>query len=114
MADLTVLIRLHKHELDEKRRTLAELYSAMALLEREQRDPAAEGRVAKGPNGSIDDLVIDCRSGRASWAVVSVGICGSRHPPRSAIAASSCTARLIVASSDGSDLLPRRNMRPAD
>jgi len=36
-------------------------------------EAAAEGRVAKGPNGSIDDFVIDCKSGRASWAVVSVG-----------------------------------------
>ena len=38
MADLTVLIRLHKHELDEKRRALGELYTAMAELERERRD----------------------------------------------------------------------------
>jgi flagellar export protein FliJ len=36
-ADLTVLIRLHKHELDEKRRVLGELYSAVAVLERERR-----------------------------------------------------------------------------
>lgn len=36
-------------------------------------EAAAEGRVAKGPNGSIDDLVIDTKTGRASWAVVSVG-----------------------------------------
>lgn len=39
----------------------------------ERSEAAAEGRVAKGPNGSIDDLVIDTRNGRASWAVVSVG-----------------------------------------
>jgi predicted trehalose synthase len=38
MADLSSLIRLHKHELDEKRRALAELYSAMAELERRKRD----------------------------------------------------------------------------
>ncbi|MEZ0224344.1 MAG: hypothetical protein ACAH83_07325 [Alphaproteobacteria bacterium] len=38
MADLTVLIRLHQHELDEKRRALAELYTALADLERQQRD----------------------------------------------------------------------------
>lgn len=38
MADLTALVRLHKHELDEKRRVLGELYSLLALLEREQRD----------------------------------------------------------------------------
>ena len=36
MADLTVLIRLHKHELDEKRRTLAALYGDLALLEQER------------------------------------------------------------------------------
>ena len=36
-------------------------------------DAAAEGKVAKGPNGSIDDLIVDCRSGQATWAVVSVG-----------------------------------------
>jgi flagellar export protein FliJ len=36
MADLTALIRLHKFELDEKRITLGELYSALALLEREK------------------------------------------------------------------------------
>lgn len=33
MADLHSLIRLHKHELDEKRRALAELYSAFAREE---------------------------------------------------------------------------------
>lgn len=38
MADLTVLIRLHKHELDEKRRALAGLYGQMAELERRRRD----------------------------------------------------------------------------
>jgi flagellar FliJ protein len=37
MADLSVLIRLHKHELDAKRRALGELYAAMAALERERR-----------------------------------------------------------------------------
>lgn len=36
MADLSVLIRLHKHELDEKRRALAELYGSLALLEKER------------------------------------------------------------------------------
>ena len=30
MADLTVLIRLHKHELDEKRQALGKLYTALA------------------------------------------------------------------------------------
>ena len=38
MADLSVLIRLHQHELDEKRRALAELYTAMAELERQRRE----------------------------------------------------------------------------
>lgn len=38
MADLNALIRLHKHELDEKRRALGELYSMMAELERERRE----------------------------------------------------------------------------
>ena len=38
MADLSTLIRLHKHELDEKRQALAKLYTDMALIERQQRD----------------------------------------------------------------------------
>jgi flagellar export protein FliJ len=38
MADLSVLIRLQEHELDEKRRALAELYKSLAELERRQRD----------------------------------------------------------------------------
>ena len=38
MADLESLIRLNKHELDEKRRVLGELYSVLTLLERERRD----------------------------------------------------------------------------
>lgn len=37
MADLSVLIRLHKHDLDEKRRVLGELYTAMAALEQQKR-----------------------------------------------------------------------------
>ena len=40
MADLHSLIRLHKHELDEKRRALGVLYTAMAALERSRRDLA--------------------------------------------------------------------------
>lgn len=36
MADLTVLIRLHKHDLDEKRLALGKLYEAQALIERER------------------------------------------------------------------------------
>ncbi|MBI3440950.1 MAG: hypothetical protein HY052_03975 [Proteobacteria bacterium] len=38
MADLTVLIRLHKHELDEKRLALGRLYAEQASLERERRE----------------------------------------------------------------------------
>src|SRR5690348_15530294 len=37
-ADLTVLIKLHKHELDEKRLVLTALYSELALLERARRE----------------------------------------------------------------------------
>ena len=36
MTDLTVLIRLHKHDLDEKRLALGELYSALELLQRQR------------------------------------------------------------------------------
>lgn len=36
-SDLTVLIRMHRHELDERRRALSELYDAMTALEREVR-----------------------------------------------------------------------------
>jgi flagellar export protein FliJ len=38
MKDLHSLIRLHKHELDEKRLVLADLYTALAHLERERRE----------------------------------------------------------------------------
>jgi len=38
MADLTTLIRLHKHELDEKRRVLSDLYTGMAQLEHQRRE----------------------------------------------------------------------------
>jgi flagellar export protein FliJ len=47
MADLSVLIRLHRHELDEKRRVLGELYSAMATLERQKRALDREFEVEK-------------------------------------------------------------------
>ncbi len=36
MADLQPLIRLHKYELDEKRRVLSQYYSDMAVLERKR------------------------------------------------------------------------------
>lgn len=42
MADLSALIRLHKHELDEKRRILGEFYSELALLERDRRNMERE------------------------------------------------------------------------
>jgi flagellar export protein FliJ len=38
MADLSVLIRLQKHELDEKRRTLGDLYAALSEIERRKRE----------------------------------------------------------------------------
>jgi flagellar FliJ protein len=38
MADLSTLIRLHKHELDEKRQALAKLYTDMSAIERQLRD----------------------------------------------------------------------------
>jgi flagellar export protein FliJ len=37
MSDLTALIRMHRHELDEKRRALAELYTTLSALERQRR-----------------------------------------------------------------------------
>ena len=40
MGDLSSLIRLHKHELDEKRRVLGEMYNAMAALEAQLRELA--------------------------------------------------------------------------
>lgn len=57
MADLSVLIRLHKHELDEKRRALAELYSALAELERQKREMLrkfeAEKEAMSGGTGEV-------------------------------------------------------------
>lgn len=38
MADLSTLIRLHKHELDEKRTALAALYAAIAEAEKQERE----------------------------------------------------------------------------
>ena len=37
MADLSVMIRLYEHELDEKRRALADVYTALAELEKKRR-----------------------------------------------------------------------------
>lgn len=38
MADLSALIRLHKYELDEKRRALSELYGALAEIDKRRND----------------------------------------------------------------------------
>jgi flagellar protein FliJ len=56
MADLTVLIRLQKHELDEKRRALAELYSALADLERRQRELEREFEREKAAVAKANDV----------------------------------------------------------
>jgi flagellar protein FliJ len=56
MADLSVLIRLHQHELDEKRRALAELYTALADLERQQRDLAREFEMEKAAVAKANDV----------------------------------------------------------
>jgi flagellar export protein FliJ len=37
MANLNALIRLHKHELDERRRVLAAIYQELAVLEQQRR-----------------------------------------------------------------------------
>lgn len=42
MADLSALIRLHKYELDEKRRALTALYVELAALEHERQNLEAE------------------------------------------------------------------------
>ena len=42
MADLSALIRLHKYELDEKRRGLTVLYTDLAALEKERQRIEAE------------------------------------------------------------------------
>lgn len=42
MADLSALIRLHKYELDEKRRGLTALYTQLAELEKERQRIEAE------------------------------------------------------------------------
>jgi flagellar protein FliJ len=56
MADLSVLIRLHQHELDEKRRALAELYTALADLERQQRDLEREFEMEKAAVAKANDV----------------------------------------------------------
>lgn len=55
---------------------LSEVLGAKVRLKakaEERAEAAAEGRAPKGPNGSVDDLIIECKSGQASWAIVSVG-----------------------------------------
>jgi sporulation protein YlmC with PRC-barrel domain len=39
----------------------------------ERGEAASEHRAPDRPTGSIDDLIIDCKSGKVTWAVVSVG-----------------------------------------
>lgn len=56
MADLSVLIRLHKHELDEKRRALAELYGAMAALERQRRELERSFELEKAAVAKAGDI----------------------------------------------------------
>jgi len=57
MADLGVLIRLHKHELDEKRRVLGELYGEMALLERARRELERAFEQEKEAVARMDDQI---------------------------------------------------------
>jgi flagellar export protein FliJ len=56
MADLSTLIRLHKHELDEKRLALAGLYTAMAALERQRRDLEFAFEREKEAAANTDDI----------------------------------------------------------
>ncbi len=56
MADLSVLIKLHKHELDEKRLFLAKLYHAVAEIEEERAEinrKLAEEKVAVEALGGL-------------------------------------------------------------
>jgi len=57
MADLSTLIRLHKHELDEKRQALGGLYAQMAAIERQQRDlEFAFEREKEAAANNVDDV----------------------------------------------------------
>lgn len=56
MADLTALIRLHKHELDEKRLVLAELYTAMSVIERQRRDLERAFEAEKAAVADTNDI----------------------------------------------------------
>ncbi len=68
MADLSVLIKLHKHELDEKRLFLAKLYQAAADINAERADVlaklAAEKRAADelgGVHYTLADYMADAK-----------------------------------------------------
>ena len=56
MADLSVLIRLHKHELDEKRRALSSLYTEMALLENQRLALEQEFEREKSAASDLQDI----------------------------------------------------------
>jgi len=56
VADLSVLIRLHKHELDEKRRALTELYDELAVLEQKRQRLEAEFDREKAAASAADDI----------------------------------------------------------
>ena len=56
MADLSSLIRLHKHELDEKRQALGALYAEAAELERQRRDLEREFKKEKEAVDATGDI----------------------------------------------------------
>lgn len=56
MADLSALIRLNKHELDEKRRVLGALYEQLALLERERRELERAFELEKAAVDAVGDV----------------------------------------------------------
>lgn len=56
MADLDALIKLHRYELDEKRRALGELYTAFAALEQKERDIARAFELEKAAVEASGDL----------------------------------------------------------
>jgi len=57
MADLSTLIRLHKHELDEKRQALTALYTQLNAIEQKQKDmEAAFERERQAAAQNADDI----------------------------------------------------------
>lgn len=56
MADLSTLIRLHKHELDEKRQALGALYAELAALERQRREIERAFEREKAAVSADDDI----------------------------------------------------------